>query len=56
MPIKTTRVICDKCQSTDLQEIERQPLNNVRHYTDYKITYRCKDCGNIVVSGDHHAF
>jgi hypothetical protein len=29
----------------DLDPIKKERLTDKKHYTDYKITYRCKDCG-----------
>jgi uncharacterized Zn finger protein len=39
------RIECSGCGSIDLDPVKKERLCDKKHYTDYKITYKCKKCG-----------
>lgn len=51
MIIMNTFVQCPACGSTDMKEIEREPVKIGIHYTDQRITYRCEACKKDVMIG-----
>lgn len=38
------------CGSSNVQKLKRVPIRH-KHYIDYKITYKCLDCGKETVCG-----
>jgi uncharacterized protein with PIN domain len=49
MAISETRVICE-CGSANVQKLSREAISH-KHFTDYRVTYKCSDCGKIMVKG-----
>jgi translation initiation factor 2 beta subunit (eIF-2beta)/eIF-5 len=49
-PVGRTFVECSHCGSPNTEEIKREPVTT-KHFTDHRIRYRCKDCGEITEKG-----
>jgi RNase P subunit RPR2 len=42
--------ICKKCGSSNLEKVKTEPVK-IGRMVDHKLSFRCKDCGEITVIG-----